>query len=80
MLVSAFIAKLFFVSVESLNTRSVCQSSFLVLVQVKGSCNNLVKMAMMPFSGSARGVPKSPPTQRALDWWESARFQAFFVA
>jgi len=32
------------------------------------------------FSGTGSSQIKERPTQRAPDWWESARFQALWVA
>jgi hypothetical protein len=34
----------------------------------------------LPDIDQASCVPRSHPTQRAPDWWESARFQALGVA
>ena len=43
-------------------------------------CKNLGVMAVVSFFSHRFGKRKSCLTQRAPDWWESARFQAVFVA
>jgi hypothetical protein len=53
--------------------------SFLVLVKVKGSCNNVVSMAVESFSGLESGVRESPPTKRAMDGGESAASRSIFL-
>jgi hypothetical protein len=55
-----------------LASQDICQ-----LFTIKVHATMLSSLQWFRFSGWEFGVPKRPPTQRALDAGESARFQAF---
>ena len=50
------------------------------VVSGESPCNNFVNLAVVLVSGLGSRVPKRPPTKRALDAGESARFSSIFSA